>query len=69
LNLIQKLQEYIMYILKFLPTINPPLKLTFISSYQLNLILTFHFQYIVSPLVNVLFQLQNVNFVNHLEVS
>ena len=58
-----------MYILKFLLTINPLLKLIFISSNQLNLILTFHFQYIMSPPVIVLFQLQNVNFVNHLEVS
>jgi len=69
LNLIQKLQEYIKYILKFLLIINPQLKLTFKISYQLNLILTFHFQYITNLPVNVLFQLKNVNFANHLEVS
>jgi hypothetical protein len=58
-----------MYILKFVPIFMPQSKWIFTNSYQLNLILTFHFQYIMSQLVNVLFLLQSVNFVNHLEVS
>jgi len=58
-----------MYILKFVPIFMPQSNWIFTNSYQLNLILTFHFQYIMSQLVNVLFLLQSVNFVNHLEVS